>query len=253
MKINDSPSMNDILHRRVRFYLTNPSPCPYLDGAVERKVFTNLAVEDAEDLHYVLSNHGFRRSQSIIYRPACEHCRACMPTRVPVEKFSQTKRWRRVWKKSANLVRTAQPPRATREQYRLLKTYLDSRHFDGGMAEMSQSDYVSMIEGSPLPSVIFEYRAGEEDDAPLIAAAIADVLRDGLSMVYSFFDPAYNDRGLGNYIILDHIEHARELRLPYVYLGYWVKGSRKMGYKADFRPLEVLDADKWRDIQELDE
>ncbi len=121
------------------------------------------------------------------------------------------------------------------------------------MADMSLRDYVSMVEGSPVPSVIFEYRDGPEDDAPLIAAAIADVLRDGLSMVYSFFNPAFSDRSLGNYIILDHIDHARELGLPYVYLGYWVSGSQKMGYKANFRPLEVLDGDTWRAIQDVQE
>lgn len=253
MKINDSPKARELLNRKIRFYLTNPSPCPYLPDRVERKVFTNLDVDEAEDLHELLSHNGFRRSQSIVYRPACPSCSLCRPTRVPVDDFTPSKRWRRVKNKNRGLVRTPSPPHASREQYELLKTYLDSRHAEGGMADMSLRDYVSMVEGSPVPSVIFEYRDGPEDDAPLIAAAIADVLRDGLSMVYSFFNPAFSDRSLGNYIILDHIDHARELGLPYVYLGYWVSGSQKMGYKANFRPLEVLDGDTWRAIQDVQE
>lgn len=250
MKLSESPKAQEILHRRIRFYLTSPAPCPYLDGAVERKVFANLAVDDAEDLHDVLSHYGFRRSQNIIYRPSCPSCNACKPTRVPIADFTRSKRWRRVWNRNKTLTRRPIPPKATTEQYRLLKRYLDARHFEGGMADMSLQDYVAMIEGSPIPSVIFEYRDGPEEDAPLIAAAIADVLKDGLSMVYSFFDPDLSERSLGKYIILDHIEHARELGLSYVYLGYWVSGSRKMGYKADFRPLEVLDGETWRVLQD---
>ena len=117
---------------------------------------------------------------------------------------------------------------------------------------MDLRDFVSMIEGSPVPSVIFEYRLGDEEDAPLIAAALVDVLKDGLSMVYSFFEPEYANRGIGNFLILDHIEYARELNLPYVYMGYWVEDSPKMGYKADFRPLEVLYGDEWRILRDDD-
>lgn len=251
MKISDSPSVQGLLKRQIRFYLTNYSPCPYLPGQVERKVFTNLSVDDAEDLHDALTHSGFRRSQNIAYRPACEACRACRATRVPVATFSHSKRWKRVWNKNADFIRTARPPTATREQYRLLMRYLNSRHQDGGMSDMSLADYVAMVEGSPVPSVIFEYRDSDADDAPLRAVAIADVLRDGLSMVYSFFDPDFAQRSIGSFLILDHIEHARSLNLPYVYLGYWVNGSEKMNYKAEFRPLEVLDGDTWRDIQEL--
>lgn len=246
MKIIDSPAVKGIANRQLRFYMTNPAPCPYLDGQMERKVFTNLAVRDAEQLHDGLSHSGFRRSQSIAYRPACSQCSACRATRIPVAKFKPSKRWRRVLSKNADLIRTPQRPTATREQYRLLKTYLDGRHANGGMANMDLRDYVSMVEGSPVPSVIFEYRQGTEHDSPLLGAALVDVLRDGLSMVYSFFDPDLADRGFGNFMILDHIAYARELDLPYVYMGYWVDGSPKMGYKADFRPLEVLDGDEWR-------
>ena len=213
---------------------------------MERKVFTNLAVPDADLLHDGLSHSGFRRSQSIAYRPACTACSACRATRVLVDEFKQTKRWKRVAKKNGAMLRTPKRPIATREQYRLLKTYLDGRHADGGMSDMGLRDYVAMVEGSPVPSVVFEYREGDELDSPLIAAAIVDILKDGLSMVYSFFNPELADRGIGNYIILDHIAYAQELGLPYVYLGYWVDGSPKMSYKASFQPMEVLDGDEWR-------
>ncbi|MDF1681741.1 arginyltransferase [Ponticaulis sp.] len=250
MKISESPALKGLGQRRVRFYITNPAPCPYLDGQTERKVFTNLAVEDAQSLHDALSHGGFRRSQSIAYRPACASCKACMAARVPVSEFKFTKRWRRVLNKNKELVRTAVRPSATREQYRLLKTYLDSRHAEGGMAGMELRDFVSMVEGSPVPTVIFEYRAGDADDAPLMAAALVDVLKDGLSMVYSFFDPSLADRGMGNFMILDQIRYAQELGLDYVYLGYWVEGSPKMDYKAAFRPIEVLDAEEWRRLED---
>ena len=249
MKITDSPSVRGIGNRQLRFYLTNPAPCPYLEGQVERKVFTNLAVHDAESLHDALSHSGFRRSQAIAYRPTCPSCNACRATRVPVADFTLSKRWRRVQSKNKALTRFPKRPSATREQFRLLKRYLSSRHDDGGMSEMNLRDYVAMIEGSPVPSIVFEYRESPDDDAPLIAVAIADVLKDGLSMVYSFFDPDLSDRSLGSYIILDHIEHARELSLDFVYMGYWVQGSPKMGYKANFQPIEVLDGDEWHILE----
>jgi arginine-tRNA-protein transferase len=246
MKITDSQAVRGLAQRKLRFYMTSPAPCPYLDGQEERKVFTSLDVEDAEQLHEALSLSGFRRSQSIAYRPACKTCSACRATRLIVSDFRLSKRWKRVLNKNTGLIRRAQRPVATREQFRLLKRYLTSRHADGGMAAMELRDYVSMVEESPIPSVVFEYREGPEEDAPLVAVAIADILRDGLSMVYSFFDPDLSDRSPGTFIILDHIRHAGELGLDYVYMGYWVRGSQKMGYKADFRPLEVLDGDEWR-------
>lgn len=252
MKITESPSIEGVGNRRLRFYLTNPSPCPYLEGKKERKVFTNLAVEDSHVLHDALSQSGFRRSQSIAYRPACAQCSACRPTRVLVDEFTPTKRWKRVLNKNQNLERRAFRPTATREQYRLLKAYLQNRHLGGGMAQMSYREYVAMLESSPIPTVVFEYREKDVPDAPLVAVAIADVLRDGLSMVYTGFDPAFRANSIGNYLILDHIEYARELGLKYVFLGYWVHGSEKMNYKADFRPMEVFHKEEWLPIEEVE-
>jgi leucyl-tRNA---protein transferase len=240
--------------RKMKFYLTSPQPCPYLPGQMERKVFANLAVEGAVNLNDSLTKSGFRRSQTIAYRPACAACGACKSVRIDVAKFQMTRRWRRVLSRNAMLERDPSHPRATREQFRLLKRYLNNRHPGGGMNEMELRDYAGMVDASPVRTVVFEYRNAPstevDDDGSLQAAALTDVLRDGLSMVYSFYKPELASRSVGAFMVLDHIRLATELGLPYVYLGYWVKGSEKMGYKADFMPLEVFDTEAWRPLRE---
>jgi arginyl-tRNA--protein-N-Asp/Glu arginylyltransferase len=240
--------------RRMKFYLTSPQPCPYLPGKMERKVFANLAVEGAVGLNDSLTRSGFRRSQTIAYRPACKTCGACRSVRIDVAAFQMSKRWRRVLARNADLEREANPARATREQFRLLKRYLDRRHPGGGMTDMEIRDYAGMVDASPVHTAVFEYRnrlnGKPGDDGVLQAAALTDVLRDGLSMVYSFYRPELADRSVGSFMVLDHVRLALELGLPYVYLGYWVRGSEKMGYKADFTPLEVFDGESWRPLLE---
>ncbi len=240
--------------RRMKFYLTSPQPCPYLPGKMERKVFANLAVEGAVGLNDSLTRSGFRRSQTIAYRPACKTCGACRSVRIDVAAFKMSRRWRRVLARNADLEREANPARATREQFRLLKRYLDRRHPGGGMTDMEIRDYAGMVDASPVHTAVFEYRnrlnGKPGDDGVLQAAALTDVLRDGLSMVYSFYRPELADRSVGSFMVLDHVRLALELGLPYVYLGYWVRGSEKMGYKADFTPLEVFDGESWRPLLE---
>lgn len=233
--------------KNLRFFLTAPSPCPYLPGKRERKVFTALDGYDAEGLHDVLTHAGFRRSQNIAYRPSCEGCDACISARVPVERFAFNRRWRRIMVHNADLMRTLRPAEATEEQFRLLRDYLNSRHADGGMADMSFGDYAAMVEETAVHTHIVEYRysAGPERGA-LAAAALVDVLGDGLSMVYCYFDPEATRRSLGVYTILDHIQQARAAGFAHLYLGYWIPGSDKMGYKASFRPLELLLGGEWR-------
>ncbi len=238
-----------------QFYLTAPSPCPYLAGRQERKVFTHLVGERANALNDVLTQGGFRRSQNIAYRPACEGCRACLSIRIVVDDFDWTASLRRVLKTNDDIVGTVTPPRPSSEQYSLFHRYLETRHADGGMADMSVVDYAMMVEDTHVDTVLVEYRARTADSAitgrghgPLIAAALTDRLSDGLSMVYSFFDPEPARRGLGTFLILDHIRRARAAGLPYVYLGYWVEGSPKMGYKQRFRPQEVLGPTGWRRV-----
>jgi arginine-tRNA-protein transferase len=235
-----------------QFYLTAPSPCPYIPGQVERKVFTHLVGDRAAGLNDLLSQGGFRRSQTIAYRPACESCRACISVRVLVNEFDWSRGFRRIRATNSDLVGEMKGANTNSEQYGLFRRYLDARHSDGGMASMSVLDYTQMIEESHVRTRLVEYRRRGPDTAingrgagPLIAAALTDVLSDGLSMVYSYYDPAEADRSLGTFIILDHIIRARQIGLPYVYLGYWIDGSRKMDYKSRFLPQERLMPAGW--------
>jgi len=233
-----------------QFYVTAPQPCPYLDGRSERKLFTALQGENAEKLNDALSKQGFRRSQNVLYRPSCAECCACLSARIRVADFAPNKSQRRTLRRNAAMRREATSPWATEEQYALFRRYLDSRHSDGGMADMDIFEFAAMIEETPVKSRVVEYRdpAGADGTQPLAAVCLTDVLDDGLSMVYSFYEPGRSDESLGTYIILDHIEIARAAGLPYVYLGYWVPGSRKMGYKARFSALEIYKGGTWQDI-----
>lgn len=232
------------------YYITAPSPCPYLEGRVERKVFSYLGGPHAPTLNSMLSRRGFRRSQNIIYRPACDACSACTPVRIVVAEFDAGRARRRILRKNADLVRTVRPPKATSDQFSVLRGYLDARHADGGMAEMTVLDYASMVEETAVDTAVIEYRRTDETGRTnLVAAALSDRLADGLSMVYSFFEPDENARSLGTFMILDHIALARELGLAYVYLGYWVDGSPKMDYKRTYRPLERLTPNGWARLE----
>lgn len=239
--------------RNLRFYLTAPSPCPYLPGRRERKVFTGLDGADAASVNDSLTHAGFRRSQNIAYRPACDDCEACVSTRVVVRDFTPHKRWRRTLQRNADLSRHLRPGEATEEQFWLLRRYLLSRHGEGGMADMTLLDYAAMIEETAVKTHIVEYRfTSGRDKGELAACALVDVLRDGLSLVYSFFDTREPQRSLGSYIILDHIGQARAVGMPHLYLGYWVRGSEKMAYKAQFQPMELLRGGIWRPFEDSD-
>jgi arginine-tRNA-protein transferase len=229
-----------------QFFLTATQPCPYLPGREERKVFTTLRGRDAGSVNEELSQRGFRRSQSVAYRPACPTCAACLSTRIPVEAFRPSRTQRRLLARNADLARRACAPWATEEQYALFRRYIDGRHRDGGMAEMDSGEFAAMIEETPVRSRLIEYHDPGRGRGGLVAACLTDVTRDGLSMVYSFFDPSQSQRSLGAWMILDHIRIAREAGLPHVYLGYWVPRSEKMAYKAGFRPFELFLGGSWR-------
>ena len=233
--------------RKLRFFLTAPTPCPYLKGRDERKVFAHLPLTDGPAVNDVLTEVGFRRSQNIAYRPACEGCSACVSARIPAANYNFTKTEQRILSRSADLSRHLVEAEATREQFGLLQRYLIARHPGGGMTEMTWPDYVAMIEDTAVRTHLIEYRVPSVDGpGELVACILVDVLMDGLSLVYSFFDPAEKRRSLGSFMILDHVRQARAAGLPYVYLGYWVQGSGKMDYKAKFDPLEVLRFGGWR-------
>ncbi|MBX3476024.1 MAG: arginyltransferase [Brevundimonas sp.] len=231
----------------LRFYMTATAPCPYLPGQTERKVFANLPFSDGADVNDRLTQSGFRRSQNIAYRPACEACDACVSVRLPVADFAFSRGQRKILARNADLSRALVEAEATVEQFDLLRRYLAARHPGGGMSEMGWLDYVAMVEDTAVRTHLIEYRLPSDDGGPgeLVGCALTDLLNDGLSMVYSFFDPAQDRRSLGAFAILDHLRQAAAVNLPYVYLGYWVQGSPKMDYKARFRPMEMLKPLGW--------
>jgi len=233
-----------------QFYVTAPQPCPYLPGRMERKLFTALQGESARRLNDGLSKQGFRRSQNVLYRPSCTDCAACLSARIDVAAFTPTKSQKRTIRRNAGLIRRATSPWATEEQYALFRRYLASRHATGGMADMDTFEFAAMIEETPVRTRVVEYA---DADGTLVATCLTDILDDGVSMVYSFFEPDRPKASLGTYVILDHVEIARENGLPYVYLGYWVPGSDKMGYKAAFSGLEVHTGDRWRKMRDPEE
>lgn len=235
--------MRHTLQIAPQFYVTAPQECPYLEGRKERKLFTALQGENAEDLNNALSKQGFRRSQNVLYRPSCAECTACMSARINVARFSPSKSQKRVEKRNAHLARRTSSPWATEDQYDLFRRYLESRHAMGGMADMDVFEFANMVEETPIRTRVIEYTDRETQD--LKAVCLTDILDDGVSMVYSFFDPEMAGNSLGTYVILDHIRIAQENGLPYVYLGYWVPGSQKMGYKARFSGVDVYRNNEW--------
>jgi arginine-tRNA-protein transferase len=233
--------------RQLRFFLTAPSPCPYLPGREERKVFAHLPLSEGAAINDALTQIGFRRSQNIAYRPACENCDACVSARIPVADYGFSRSERRILERNRDLERSLVEAEATMEQFDLLRRYLLARHAEGGMADMTWPDYVAMVEDTAARTHLIEYRKRSADGGPgdLVACILVDVMTDGLSLVYSFYEPTLPKRSLGSFIILDHIVQATLAALPYVYLGYWVQGSPKMDYKARFNPVEVLRPGGW--------
>ena len=233
------------------FYITAPQPCPYLSDRMERKLFTHLSREKPRHVIDHLLKNGFRRSQNIAYTPYCEGCSSCTSVRIVVDDFETKRTLRRIESRNADLVARRVPAAPTSEQFALFRAYIDSRHGDGGMAEMSMLDFFMMVQDSIIDTFLTEYRlppedgSGQFEDWPLIAVALCDRLSDGISMVYSFYEPDLEPRSLGSYMILEHVRYARTMGLPFVYLGYWIEGSRKMSYKTRFQPQEHLTTNGW--------
>ena len=234
------------------FYITSPQPCPYLPGRRERKVFTHLSEGKAPAVIDHLLRTGFRRSQNIAYTPYCDGCSACVSVRVLVGEFAPNRTMRRTLERNHDIVVRRLPARPTEEQYTLFRDYIALRHGEGGMSDMSLLDFNMMVQDSLVETEVTEYRrrqpgglSSEFHKWPLVGVCLTDRLSDGLSLVYSFYDPEDAGRSLGTHIILEQIEHARRLGLPYAYLGYWIKGSRKMDYKTRFQPQEHLTQGGW--------
>ena len=230
-----------------RFFVTTPSPCPYLPGRTERKVFTELSGPHAAELNDALGRIGFRRSQSVAYRPSCADCTACVSVRVVAGEFKPNSSQRRLQRRHSDLSISACKPWTTEEQFDLLRRYLGARHPGGGMADMDEFDFADMVEQTPVKTFVVEYR---DPSGRLVGACLTDQQADGLSMIYSFFETDGDRDGLGTFIILDHIARAAKAGLPYVYLGYWVKGSPRMQYKTRFHPIERLGPGGWRRFED---
>lgn len=229
------------------FYTTAPLPCPYVPGRTERKVVTELTGVMAETLHDKLSRGGFRRSHNIAYAPVCPSCNACVPIRIRAADFEPSRTQKRIARANADVQVQEMPSRATAEQFQLFQSYQRQRHGEGDMATMSFYDYRAMVEDTPIETSVVEFRL---PSGQLAGACLTDRLGDGLSAVYSFFDTTLTTRSLGTYAIMWLVQRAVELELPNVYLGYWVEESRKMAYKAKFRPSEILRAGQWVPMHE---
>jgi arginine-tRNA-protein transferase len=232
--------------RMLTFYRSGPMPCPYLPGRIEQQLFTELAGNGVQEAFEQLSLGGFRRSHHIAYRPACRGCSACVPVRIDAAGFEMTKSWRRILRANGDLTVGCVGKGITDEQYRLFQRYVQSRHGDGDMARMTRRDYAAMVVSSPVRTEMVEFR---DPAGALVAACLIDRLADGLSAVYSYFDPEVPKRSLGSHVVLWMVEEARRLGLPYVYLGFWIENSPKMAYKGRFRPLEAFNTDGWRRIR----
>ncbi len=231
------------------YYVLAEGPCPYLPGRRERKLITEMPAStdgEATARYTLLSRAGFRRSHQYAYRPACTDCAACVPVRVRAADFEASASLKRVARANRNLVAAERPAEPSDEQYDLFSRYIQARHGDGEMADMTALDYHGMVRHTRVETRIAEYR---DAGGKLVAACLFDRLEDGLSAVYSFFEPELEGRSLGNYMVLWLIETARAEARPYVYLGYWIAQAPKMSYKARFRPLEALGKNGWKTIQ----
>ncbi|MCY4152138.1 MAG: arginyltransferase [Aestuariivita sp.] len=227
----------------VKFFITHPQPCPYLEGKVERRLFVQCDEEtQATELQNYLMQQGFRRAQNTLYRPCCTDCQACLSLRIRVNDFVPSKSQKRTLRRNEHLSARVVSPIATAEHYQLFREYILVRHSDGSMADMTENDFIEWLEDTPAQTFLTEFR----DAGELIAVSMTDVLQDGLSMVYSFFSPTHSRMSLGLFMILNQVRYTSSLGLSHLYLGYWVPNSAKMAYKCRFSGLEIYLGNQWQ-------
>jgi len=232
------------LSRLLQFYLSGPLPCPYLPDQVERKLFTRLTddVSLNVEINSMLTRAGFRRSHDIAYRPACPNCNACTPVRVPVRLFNPSHNLKRIAARNQDLTLEISSAEPTDELYDLFMSYQKGRHADSDMVLMSRDDFADMLQEGAAETLLYCLR---DPFRKLVGCIMADPVVDGVSAVYSFYDPSESKRSLGTQLILNLISEMQQERQPYVYLGYWVAASRKMAYKIRFQPLQALGPQGW--------
>ena len=226
---------------RLKFYATQPHPCSYLPGEQATTLFLDPSQPMDAHVYAELSEMGFRRSGDHLYRPHCQHCNACMPARIPAERFIPNRQQRRIFKRNADLHIHPALPSFTEEYYTLYARYIEQRHADGDMFPPSREQFHTFLVRNLPFARFFEFRK----DGYLMAVAVTDVLPNGLSAVYTFYDPDEERRSLGRFAILWQIGEAARLGLADVYLGYWIKNCRKMNYKTEYRPIELLVNQRW--------
>lgn len=228
----------------LQFYATPEHGCSYLDNRLARTVFVDPKAQIDLSAYSTLSDLGFRRSGEHIYRPDCSTCSACISVRIPVDLFRLSKSQRRILNRNKDLTISFPYPEDTDEYYQLYEHYIEARHEDGDMYPPSREQFRAFLIQGQQDSRFMEFRL----DGQLIAVCVVDHLLQGLSAIYTFFDPDFADRSPGKLAILSLIGRARELQLPYLYLGYWVRGCRKMDYKIAYRPIELLIDGHWAQL-----
>ncbi len=226
---------------RLAFYATQPHECSYLDDRSAITLFVDPEAEKNATDYALLSHYGFRRSGNHIYRPHCSSCHACVAIRVPVEKFVPNRNQRRNLQSNKDLTVRAVNARYCDEHYELYERYLGARHQNGGMDNTSPSQYTDFMFSSWAETKLFEIRQHRQ----LLAVAVVDYMDNGLSAVYTYYDPEHRKRSLGRYAVLFEVEEARRQNLAWLYLGYWIKNCRKMVYKDEFQPVEYFHNGKW--------
>lgn len=235
---------NESASQRLLLFATPPHPCGYLPSKVATTVFADPRAANSSDMYTVLSSHGFRRSGDHLYRPQCAECSACVPVRIPVRRFRPSRSQSRVWKRNAELEVVAHDGTFDQSHFDLYADYMHARHRGGSMDNPTPEQYREFLCSNWADTLFFEFRLRSR----LAAVAVCDRLGDGLSAMYTFFDPALASRSLGAYAILWEIEQTRRLGLDWLYLGYWIEASSKMRYKSAYRPQQRLIDGRWTEV-----
>lgn len=230
----------------IPLFLTDQSPCSYLDKKNSQSAFVHPSFSLNTEIYSQLIDQGYRRSGSEVYTPHCPSCSECIPTRLAVEQFIATKNQKRCIKKNQQTTVIVKPAKFEQTHYEMYLRYQQHKHEGGGMADSSKEDYINFLASSWCNTLFVEFSINNE----LAAVAVVDLLDNALSAVYTFFDPKFSKYSLGNYAVLWQVKHAKELKLEFIYLGFWIKECSKMSYKTQYNPLEGFLSNQWQKIKD---